>query len=292
MTNTIENKPRCGRARKLTARAVRHLRKLVLKDRRASASHLSEEVSTAVGVKISAQTVRRTLHEMNLHGRRPRRKPLLKQRHKTARMEFAESHTNETEGYWQNILWSDETKINLFGSDGVQHVWREVGEDYHQDCVVPTVKHGGGSVLVWGCMSSSGVGEMTFIDGIMNARVYVDILQTFMLSSLKKLGRRGIFMQDNDPKHTARVTKEFLHSKKVKTMEWPSMSPDLNPIEHLWGILKRKVEERNPSSKEQLKKIISDEWKKISPDVCSKLVSSMPRRIKAVIENKGGHTKY
>jgi len=84
------------------------------------------------------------------------------------RKKFAEVHQNENEAHWRNILWSVETKINFFCSDGVQHVWREVGQDYHEDCVVPTVEHGRGSVLIWGCMSASGTGEMTFIDGIMN----------------------------------------------------------------------------------------------------------------------------
>ena len=128
------------------------------------------------------------------------------------------------------------------------------------------MKHGGGSVLIWVCMSSDGVGEMTFIDGIMNSSAYVEILDKFMLPSLRKLGRRAMFMQDNDPKHTAGMTKEFFKKKKVKTVGWPSMSPDLNPIEHLWGILNQKIEEHNPSSKDQLKKIICDDLKKYHPN--------------------------
>ena len=97
------------------------------------------------------------------------------------------------------------------------------------------MKHGGGSVLIWVCMSSDGVGEMIFINGIMNSSAYVEILDKFMLPSLRKLGRCAMFMQDNDPKHTTGMTKEFL-KKKVKTLEWPSMSPDLNP-ETYWAIV-------------------------------------------------------
>ncbi len=66
--------------------------------------------------------------------------------------------------YWNHVLWSDETKINLFGSDGVKRVWRHPGEEYKDKCVLPTVKHGGGSVMVWGCMSAAGTGELEFID--------------------------------------------------------------------------------------------------------------------------------
>ena len=158
------------------------------------------------------------------------KKTLLALRHKTARLNFAKEHEKKPDEYWKHILWSDETKIHLFSSDGVQHVWREPGQDYHSECIVLTVKHGGGSVMIWGCMSAKGVGEMTFIDGTMNACGYTKILADKMTPSLQKLGRRGIFQHDNNPKHTAKIMQEFLKKKKVKTMTWPSMSPDLNPI--------------------------------------------------------------
>ena len=75
--------------------------------------------------------------------------------------------------YWNHVLWSDETKINLFGSDGVKHVWWQPGEM----CVLPPVKHGGVSVMVWGCVSAASIGELQFIEGNMNANMYCDILK-------------------------------------------------------------------------------------------------------------------
>lgn len=116
------------------------------------------------------------------------------------------------------------TKLK-FGSDGIQHVWHRLGQEYRSDCIVPTVKHGGQSVLIWGCMSAKGVGEMTFIDGTMNASLYIQILNEKMTPSVKKVVRREMIRRDNDSKHT-RVFKD-------ETMTWPSMSADLNPIKHL-----------------------------------------------------------
>ncbi len=86
--------------------------------------------------------------------------------------------------YWNHVLGSDETKINLFGSDGVKRVWRQPGEEYKNKCVLPTVKHGGGSVMVWGYMSATGTGELQFIEGTMNANMYFDILKQSMIPSL------------------------------------------------------------------------------------------------------------
>ncbi len=106
------------------------------------------------------------------------------------------------------------------------------------------------------------------------------------------LGRRALFQHDNDPKHTSKATVGFLKKNKVKVIQWPSMSPDLNPIEHLWGILKRQVEHHSPSSIQSLKEVILEEWKKIDLAKCRQLVHSMPRRLGAVIKNHGGHTKY
>ncbi len=90
--------------------------------------------------------------------------------------------------YWNHVLWSDETKINLFGSDGVKRVWRQPGEEYKDKCVLPTVKHGGRSVMFWGCTSAGCTGELQFIEGTMNAIMYCDILKQSMIPSLRRLG--------------------------------------------------------------------------------------------------------
>jgi len=90
--------------------------------------------------------------------------------------------------YWNHVLWSDETEINLFQM--VSSVWRQPSEEYNDKCVLPTVKHGGGSVMVWGCMSAAGTGELQFIEGNLNANMYFDILKQSMVPSLQRLGHR------------------------------------------------------------------------------------------------------
>ncbi len=106
--------------------------------------NIAAEVEGVEGQPVSAQTIRRTLHQIGLRGRR---KPLLKMMHKKAHKQFAEDKQTKDMDYWNYVLWSDETKINLFGSDGVKRVWLQPGEEYKDKCVLPTFKHGDGSVM-------------------------------------------------------------------------------------------------------------------------------------------------
>ena len=97
-----------------------------------------------------------------------------------------------------------------FGSDGMQQVSHRAGDEYADKNVVPTVKHGGDSLMIWGCMSSLCMGELHFIDGIMSAQMYCDILAKKMIPSLNDLGRGAVFQHENDPKHSVKATSAFL----------------------------------------------------------------------------------
>uniref|UniRef100_A0AAY5KQ45 Tc1-like transposase DDE domain-containing protein n=1 Tax=Esox lucius TaxID=8010 RepID=A0AAY5KQ45_ESOLU len=250
-----------GRPKKLSARTQRHIQRLSLGNRRLSAASIAAEVERAGGQPVSAQTIRCTLHQIGLHGCRPRRKPLLKMMHKKSCKQFAEDKQTKDMDYWNHVLWSDETKINL-----VQMVSCVCGANQ----VRSTVKHGGGSVMVWGCMSAAGTGVIQFTEGTMNANMYCDILKQSMSPSLLRLGRRAVFQHDsnNDPKHTSKTTTALLNKLRVKVMDWPSLSPDLNPTEHLWGILKWKVEEYNVSNIHQLCDVVMEEWKRTPVATC------------------------
>ena len=109
---------------------------------------MAAEIEEVEGQPVSAQTICRTLHQIGVHGCHPRRKLLLKTIHKKARKQFAEDISTKHMDYWNHVLWSDEMKINLFGSDGFKHVWQQPEEEYKDKCVMPTVKHGGGNVMV------------------------------------------------------------------------------------------------------------------------------------------------
>ena len=164
-------------------------------------------------------------------------------------------------------------------------MWQRPGEEYIDKCVMPTVKHGGGKVMVWGSMSAEGVGELHFIEGNMNSNMYCEILQQNMISSLQKLGCRAVFQHDNDPKHTS-FTEEAEgkgdgQAKYVSRLE-PNRSSLGDP----------QMEGRGAQSLNQLHDAVMEEWKSIPVVTCEALVNSMLRRVKAVLDIDGGHKKY
>ncbi|OXA56016.1 Transposable element Tc1 transposase [Folsomia candida] len=293
-TGSVANKRRTGRKRKTTPRIDRQILKKINSNRFLSAPKIVEEIQSQHGVSISNQTVRNRIKEQGYKGAVARKKPFISKRNQLKRLQWAKDHAAWTTDDWKRVLWTDESKFNMFGTDGVTTVWRKVGESLKPNCLRKTVKHGGGSIMVWGSMSTNGVGKLHFIDGIMNKDVYQSILQKNLLPSVRKLRIRGdyFFQQDNDPKHTAKSTKEWFAKNQIKVLPWAAQSPDLNPIEHLWAELERKIANRNPSNKEDLKRILAEAWEDIDPDFTKKLVDSMPRRIQAVIEAKGGPTRY
>ncbi|GFU03159.1 transposable element Tc1 transposase [Trichonephila clavipes] len=140
---------------------------------------------------------------------------------------------NRSETYWNNVLFADESKFNIFGFDGRIIVWRRKNEELNPKNLIGTVKYGGGGVLVWGCMSASGLGSLEFIDDITNRGHYLSILKDNLKLSAQNLGIRDdfIFYQDNDPKLTALNVRLWCLYNCPQVMKTPPQSPDLNPIE-------------------------------------------------------------
>ncbi len=220
-------------------------------------------------------------------------KPLLNQRQRQKHLTWAVEKKNWTVAQWSKVLFSDESKFCIsFGNQGPR-VWRKRGEAQNPCCLKSSVKFPQ-SVMIWAAMSSAGVGPLCFLKSTVNAAIYQDILEHFMLPSADKLYGDAdfIFQQDLAPAHTAKGTKSWFNDHGVTVLDWPANSPDLNPIENLWGIVKRKMRDTRPNNADELKATVKETWASIPPQQCHKLITSMPRRIEAVIKAKGAPTKY
>ncbi|KAI4459369.1 transposable element-related [Holotrichia oblita] len=193
-------------------------------------------------------------------------------------------------------MWSDESNIELFGQPGAAYVRRRPREAYNAECIIPTVKFGGGSIMVWGYMTATGVGVLLLCERRMNSHRYIEVLEEVLEPSALQLFDEDvpdyIFQQDNAPCHKLRAVTSWFRENNVRVLEWPAQSSDLSPIEHLWGILKVKVSKFKCTSKDMLKTKIRDAWNSITPEECFRFIASMPRRVHAVINAKGGTPKY
>ncbi|CAB5191649.1 unnamed protein product [Rhizophagus irregularis] len=264
--------PRPGRPRILTERHDRNIAKLI-------------------------KTVRRSLRKQGLVSRVKKRKPLLLKRHRIARKKFAQKYRNWTIEDWHKVVWSDESKFMIFGSDGREWCWRDPNLPLKSQHVKPTVKFGGGSIMIWGCMGAFGVGKYCKIDGRMDGELYREILEEEFLGTLSECDLSVddvIFQQDNDPKHTANKTYEWFKDNDVEILDWPAQSPDLNPIEHLWNEIDRRLRQLpgNITSKDDLWDKVQLVWNQIDVDFCLKLIDTMPQRIKDVLRAGGGYTEW
>jgi hypothetical protein len=180
------------------------------------------------------------------------------------------------------VLWSDESPFVLSFKAKKRVFGGSTTKGTLQTVMMGTVKHDK-KINVWGCFCATGVGQLCLIKGIMDQEAYLNILEEPMLQSadLHLGGENWHFQQDNDPKHTAKSVKE-----------WPSQSPNLNPIENLWSLLDRTLCNRKCKSEAELFQALTVAWQNLAVDFLEKLVGSMPQRCQAVIDNRGFPTKY
>ncbi|GFU78352.1 transposable element Tc1 transposase [Trichonephila clavipes] len=154
--NVSSAKHNSGRKLKLKDRDRRVLKRIVTGNRKTTLPQITFEMNTHLLNPVSMKTIQRGLHTANIHGIVAIRKPLVSGRNAAKRLQWCRDHLNWTQLQWEQVIWSDESSFTLFQATGRVFVWRTPTEAFHVDCLVPTMKHGGGSVMVWAAISSRG----------------------------------------------------------------------------------------------------------------------------------------
>ena len=291
-TRSVADRPKQPRGRVTTRQQDQHIGNVHNRNRRAVASVTARTIIGTHGRPISARTVRNRLREAGLRCRRPYYGIVLTPRHRQRRLEWVRRNIRKTRAEWAAVLFTDESRFNLFERDGRQRVYRRRNERYRDNCVIESNRQGGGSVMIWGGVSFNTKTQCVQIRGNLNAARYRDeILNPVCIPHLRN-NRRMTLMHDGAPAHTARVTQALLRASRINILPWPSCSPDLNPIEHIWDVIGRNVRARESRNIRELERAVLDEWNRVQQHVCREYVLSMRSRCRAVINASCGHTRY
>ena len=297
MNNSVDQqrnrRESCGSSKITSERDERHIVRMCEANRFTTAIKIQKQILP----NISVRTVQRRLVENGLRTYKPARKPKLNKRLKKLRNEWARHHLHWTSDKWSRIAFSDESSFSL-SRDNAQYVHRRVGERYDEKCVLAHENRSKGNCMIWGAFSVNGYTPLFRVQGgTLNSERYQSLLKNVLLPHLLiLLPTGGQFQQDNAPAHGSISTKDFFHKNGVNVFPWPSNSPDMSPIENVWGrmecILKRDYE--MPTDSDQLFGTLEEIWEELMNNAQYRLnlICSMTDRVTALAAVSGGYTRY
>ncbi|GFV60776.1 transposable element Tcb2 transposase [Trichonephila clavipes] len=243
------------------------------RNRRQTAGEIAKHTTQAPGRPISCFTVARRLHGGGLFARRPVR-------------------DNE----WGRVLFTDESRLSLSSDSHRILIWRERGSRNHPSDIIERDRYGGRGVLVWGGIMLGRRTDLHIFDaGSVNGTRYCnEILLPYVLLFRGAMGLQFLFIDDNAPCHRTVAAEQLLESEDIERMDWPARSPDLNPIEHVWDYLGRRLAARTlpPVTIRELRLVLQDEWAEMLQQLIDTLILSMGRRCETCLAVRGDHIPY
>jgi transposase len=240
---------------------------------------------TKKGSNVSLRTIQRRLRERKVTYGPELVKPLINPEAIKKRLNFAKENLERD---WSNVVFTDEVTFSTYTYK--KHVWRLPNEKH----VIRSVKHPA-KLHAWGCFCSKGFGRLFLFTKTLDAQMMVEIYKKALIPSAQlwfKDNSDWILQEDNDPKHKSKLAKDWKNQELIQTLDWPSYSPDLNPIENVWGLLKARLQANPVYNLNSLVVRLQAEWKSLCVPYAQKLAQSCSRRVEGVIEAKGDYTIY
>ncbi|GFV58061.1 transposable element Tcb2 transposase [Trichonephila clavipes] len=285
-----------GRPRGTTPADDRYIVLQARRNRRKTAGEIARHTTQATERPISRFTVARRLHGGGLFARRPVRCVPLTPAHRRRRSLWCREHRNWRDNEWGRVLFTDESRFSLSSDSHRIHIWRERGSRNHPSNIIERDRYGGRSVLVWGGIMLGSRTDLHIFDaGSVNGTRYCnEILLPYVRLFRGAMGLQFLFMDDNAPCHRIVAAEQLLESEDIERMDWPARSPDLNPIEHVWDFLGRRLAARTlpPVTIRELRLALQDEWAAMPQQLIDTLILSMGRRCETCLAFRGDHIPY
>jgi hypothetical protein len=289
-TSTVKDEHRSGRHHKIDENT-----NINIIHRATEQCHIvPKQLKHELDLRVSTRTIRRRLDQSELYGRIARHSFPYSEIQLMKRLSFGNGYRSWGINQWGSVMYADETIIEL-SPHGQVWVQRPIGAAFdHQYISHDRVAHSV-HVCIWGCFSRQGIGDIHIFSDDLDAVLMRSILRHHLVQSSQRLfpvNTSWWMLQDNDPKHSSRLVQEWLFSHGIQLIDFPPYSPDLNPVENLWANLKRRVEQHNPCSIEELTYHINHEWSCTDVRYLANLSDSMIKRCTDVVANQGHRTKY
>ena len=243
----------------------------------------TRQISRTLVSAASHCTIWRTLTKSTMRYGTKKKVPYLKEHHKSARINFAKMILTEGPDFWSKIVFSDEKRFCLNGPDGYRHYWHDIREPVEYFNLEKFSK----GIMVWGAISMNGERSLQFVEGKINSQKYQNILNEGFLTRWNS--NTTYFQQDNATPHVSISTRSWMEVNNINVLDWPAISPDLNIIENIWGILAGRIY-RNQSKfidLDNLKEAIIREWNAVTNDEILTLYKSFPMRLTNVLCSNG-----
>lgn len=295
-TGTAVRRFSSGRPRATTAVDDRYMVLQARRNRRQTTGEIARHLQQTTGRPISRFTVARRLHNGGLFARRPVRCVPLTSAHRRRRFVWCREHQNWTDQQWGRVLFTDESRFSLTTDSGRIHIWRERGTRNNPSNIVERDRFRGRGVLVWGGIMLGTRTDLHVVQGgsVTGSRYCNDILLPYVRLFRGAMGPQFLFMDDNAPPHRTEAVEELLESEDIERMDWPARSPDLNPIEHVWDFLGRRLAARHqpPVTIPELRLALQEEWAAVPQQLIDNLILSMDRRCQSCTAVRGDHIPY
>lgn len=290
---SLSPRPRCGRPKSISPRACRRISRAIKQDPRRTLSDIKEKADLSQ----CRQTISRCVKSLGFINIYPVKKPLLSQKAVKERLAFVKIHSSDTPDELQRHVFSDETAFEIDQDFSKIKIWT-TPQDRHSPQAICKQRSGiSRKLMAWGAISASGPGPLVFLREKITGHVYADLLRNTAFPYLLQLNsthsKEFIFIDDNAPVHRCREVKGLWNQSTILHSAWPPSSPDLNPIEHVWGYLKQTIRRKHPKIRTaaDMERIVSRLWADLSQEYCANLVMSFKPRCAQVKAARGKNNK-